>query len=500
MVGTSVLELDRIRWLGRRLSIVHVEVGGLILLASLLRGYRLTAESLWIDEIFMVGMATEQSVWALLFEVPRYEPHPPLYNVFMWAWVSLGDTSALWMRGSSVGFGVASVPVVYFLGRELFDRQTGLLAGFLFAISPFQIWYAQEARMYALLVLATVTSWYLLLRIQDRWTRQRAVGFFACGVVLGYTHVYGLFVLAVQALTTLWWTERRTAGGWTRGRLVGVFAGIGLASGPWLAELARRIVRPDSEFDDPAGWLETPGTVDLLETARIHLLGYGDVRAPYAELPGAPAVLAGVVAIPMLVLIGAWFLEKLNDHESSVLLLIGWIAGTVVLPFALSWLVQPMYELRYTIVAAPAVLLLLAAGVRAIQSAPIKVVVLILVLGAMMYPLPAYYEEPQKDQWAEAAALVNAEATDDDVVVIVPGWTDPAFGYYADDGSGERVALFQGSDQAEYDAAVADADRVFLVVSYLEDREAVIERMEIAADGPAAERHEFVAIEVLIWR
>ena len=483
------------------LGSVPVELVSVLVLATVLRVYRLTDESLWIDENFMVQVATEYTLAELVFELPLFEPHPPLYNVVMWGWVAIGDATTLWMRSSSVAFSVATIPVLYLLAWRLFDRQTAGVAILLFAVSPFQIWHAQDARMYALLVLATVTGWYLLVRLREAVTSITALAYLLSGIVLGYTHVYGLFVLLAHVLVVAWWLRKapeQTA--LTVPQSIGLFGGIGALVSPWLAVLATRVFVPDPAFEDPADWLVPPGALELIETVRIHMFGFTRVRAPYELLPETPAILALTVALPIALVIAAWFLEDLREHEHSLGIVAVWLLVPVFVPFVLSVLVQPMYELRYTIVAAPAAILLVALGIQTVRSAPARVVLVVLVLLTVAYPLPAYYGEAQKDQWEDAATVVGSEATDDDAILIAPGWTQSAFAYYYGDRPGKQIPIFAGTPQWQYDEAVTDGNRTFLIMSYLDDRDAVLERTESAVDRPPDAHYEFVRVEIYVWR
>ena len=45
------------------------------------------------------------------------------------------------------------IPALYQLGRELYDRRTGLIAAAFGAVSPLLVWYSQEVRMYAFVTL-----------------------------------------------------------------------------------------------------------------------------------------------------------------------------------------------------------------------------------------------------------------------------------------------------------------------------------------------------------
>ena len=55
------------------------------------------------------------------------------------------------LRSLSALAGTAVIPITYLCGRELVSRRAGLVAAALAAVSPFMIWYSQEAREYMLL-------------------------------------------------------------------------------------------------------------------------------------------------------------------------------------------------------------------------------------------------------------------------------------------------------------------------------------------------------------
>lgn len=499
-LGQPVSEAESLPRVPRDVRGLPTELVGLTILALFLRSFRLTAESLWIDELFMVQMATEHSLQELVFEVPLVEPHPPLYNAFMWLWVEFTAPTAFWMRSTSVLFSVLTVPVLYYLALRLFDREVAALTTLLFAISPFQIWHAQDARMYALLVLATVTSWYLLLVLKERWTRHIVFAYLLTGAILGYTHVYGLLILLAQVFLVIWWVWRSPEStALSIPRLIGSSLTLGILLSPWLLTLLRRIFVPDPEFEDPADWLVPPQTTELVETARLHALGATRIRAPYDQLPEAPALLTLVFLVPLALVIGGWFMEAVREHEPALGLVSLWIVIPVFLAVAISHLVQPMYELRYTIVAAPAFLMLLALGISMIRSMPRRVLLIVLIVTTMAWPLAAFYDQPQKDQWIKAADITATHADDETRLLIAPGWTTPAFNYYYEERPGDQVEIWAGTPQSGYDDAVADRDHVILVASYLDDRQAVVDRTETAMDRPPDRNYTLVNIDIHVW-
>ena len=134
----------------------------LLLIAFALRLYRLDHQEIWGDEAHSAYLSKLPLSSAAS---PRMETNPPLYHLILWFWVKLTGSSVFALRFLSLVLGVLTVPLVYGLARLAFGELVGLLATLLCAISPFQIYYSQEARMYALATFFTTLSMFLLARI-----------------------------------------------------------------------------------------------------------------------------------------------------------------------------------------------------------------------------------------------------------------------------------------------------------------------------------------------
>ena len=77
--------------------------------------------------------------------------HPPLYYILTKAWVQLFGDSVTNLRIPSAIISLAVLPLAYWFCWELFHSSlVAWLAVSFFAVSPFQILYAQEAREYSL--------------------------------------------------------------------------------------------------------------------------------------------------------------------------------------------------------------------------------------------------------------------------------------------------------------------------------------------------------------
>ena len=191
----------------------------ILLLASALRFHRLGEQSLWYDE----GVAYAHSLRTLPELIPLLQRnvHVPAYFSLLGWWQDLTGSSEFALRALSALFSIASVAWAFALGRRLYDPLAGLTAAALVTLNSFSIYYAQEARMYAMLTaLAGASMWLFsgLLRARAP-ARGRWVSLLALGLInaLGlYTHVAFALVVAAQAvLTALWlggnWRGQRAA-------------------------------------------------------------------------------------------------------------------------------------------------------------------------------------------------------------------------------------------------------------------------------------------------
>src|SRR3990167_5325693 len=167
----------------------------LILIAGLiLRIYKIN-QSLWLDEAINVTFVKNLNLKSLITEYSIGDFHPPLYHILMRGWILLFGTSEFSIRLPSVIFGLATVYVVYLIGRKLFEEKTALIAATLIATSPLHIYYSQEARMYMLAAFFTSLSVYFFVSIAKKETLIYWFGFVVSTVLMLYSDYLPYFVL-----------------------------------------------------------------------------------------------------------------------------------------------------------------------------------------------------------------------------------------------------------------------------------------------------------------
>ena len=97
----------------------------------------------------------------------------PLSHWILWASLQLFGDSETAVRLPSALSGVAAIVLMYLLGAHLFGVGVGLAAAAVTAISPFALSYAQDARMYSLLLFLSV---WIMLSLLAPPTRKEARG------------------------------------------------------------------------------------------------------------------------------------------------------------------------------------------------------------------------------------------------------------------------------------------------------------------------------------
>ncbi len=137
-------------------------------------------------------------------------PHCPIYYIVLRAWALLFGDSVTALRSFSAFISVLTLVALFaWCRREFTDQRIAPLAVALFAVSPFQVLYAQETRMYSLLTLLVILSSLTLQRaLEDNCLCRRIA--YGIALTLGLlTHILFVLVLVshvaflvIQALRT----------------------------------------------------------------------------------------------------------------------------------------------------------------------------------------------------------------------------------------------------------------------------------------------------------
>ena len=366
-----------------------------LMLGSLLLRTGALDSSYWIDEGISIGIASRD-----LLDIPRtlgQDGSPPLYYLLLHGWMALVGTGEAATRALSLLFALAAVPVAWWAGSALFERRVGVLAAAGAAGSPFLTYYAQETRMYSLVVILSLLACasFVLAFLHGRRVHLVLLGLWM--TLLLYTHSWAVYLAAGLAVAWLvLWREGRVAG--RDGAWLG--AGVLALYAPWLPSLLYQATHTG------APWAERPSPLQLLEV---------------------PGDLFGELAVPLLAVavIAAVARGRVRDDVVRVL------ATIAVAAAVLAWLssqVQPAWAGRYLAVLFGPLLLVLAATVA--RGARVTAVALVAVAAVWVLSSPL----APKSNVRHVAADVTPSIRAGDVVVSTQPEQVPVLHRYLPDG------------------------------------------------------------------
>src|SRR5579871_1452245 len=213
---------DHAKSVASRLIVIGVAVA-VVLVAAVLRWYRIDAQSLWYDE----GISAHQLTRSFpeILRAAALDTHPPLYYWTLKAWGETFGGSELALRSLSAMWGVVAVVFTFLIGRRLFGSLPGAVAGLLLALAPLAVYYSQEVRMYAQVTALGLLAVYAYTRRND-WLYAIA------GLATLYSQYLGVALLAAVNLHALLWWRQRTRREWLTWLAANGAIAIGFL--PWL--------------------------------------------------------------------------------------------------------------------------------------------------------------------------------------------------------------------------------------------------------------------------
>ena len=230
----------------------------LLYIAARLRG--LTATCLWFDEIFSVHAA--RHTWAELWRFAAADLiHPPLFYALLKVWMAAGGESLLWLRLFPALTSILALVPFFLLARELrLTAQATNIALLLLAANGHLIKYAQELRMYSLLLLFALVSLWLFAKLLNSTSAPREILFalFFFNLLLVYTHYYGLALVACECAFVALRDRSKLA------PFLIACAPVALLFAPWALACAGA-ANEGGGLAQNIGWIERPGVAGASE-------------------------------------------------------------------------------------------------------------------------------------------------------------------------------------------------------------------------------------------
>ena len=377
-------------------------------LGAALRLWHLGGKSLWLDEgatVALARMPWRHFLWVWWSGEANLQT---VYFLLMRAWARAG-TGEAWMRLPSAFFGIASIPVLYFLARKFMNGGPALAAAALLAFSPAHVYYSQEARSYSLTILLVLLSSYFFVCAVEEGRSRDWLLWTLLSLIAVYTHYFAALVLVAQAASLLFMRKQAP---WRSVILGG--AVIFVMAIPGLTYVFRA-----SPENLRSIWMPRPTPKEFLHLAMF----FGG--------SGSKMGLALVLWVAGLISI----LQRRHRNDSagsfwSGMLILLWIAVPVGM-LAVASLGQPMFLQRYLIFSLPAAVLLAATGMDVLRKWKVGPLLVILLCVMSLPAIVKGYTKPRED-WRGASRMLLNSAAPGDAVVFFPSYTRIMLRYYSD--------------------------------------------------------------------
>lgn len=398
-------------WNREWIIIALITIGG-----ALLRLYHIDYNSLWLDEAYTFNIARMSfgSIWSVISST---DFTPPLFYWLENVMLMAGNSEFI-LRLLPALFGIATIPVIYYVGKEFDGEFAGFIIAVAFAVSPLLVAYSQEARPYSVLVFLCSLMMWIFLRAIRANDYQEWVLFTLLSVIAFWTHYYSVLFTAALVVFAIYKFRETIQQQWK------VFVGR-LAI--WFVFTWPLIVGIYDLFITKTG-ANTFGNkgIDVILQFFMQLSGYS---------------LIPLLLLLLLFGVGISWLWKEN-REKAILLL--WVISSIlvistilaqfmpVVPRYMIFLLIPFY-LGISVSYHGIMQELSKKPVPARIKDPQALVIIVLILCIFWAGVPffsGFYTEYSKENWRGFSQDLQHKTRNGDIVVLVPGYLASPFDYY----------------------------------------------------------------------
>lgn len=444
----------------------------IIFIGLFLRIYNLDKESIWVDEIIsikMVHFKLSTIIKAILIDY-----HPPLYYYILHYWVNLFGDSEFAIRFLSVIFGFLAIFMIYKVGSLLFNKNVGLIGSLILALSVFHIQYSQEARVYSLITLLSLISFYFFIKLFVKSNHLIWIAYVLSNALLIYSHFYGLFIVIAQNIFCIslflvscglrenyfkkWF--------WYQGLLVILYI-------PYLGILIKQI----SKIAKYGFWLTRPSIYKIAYSFKEYsgsyfLFGFFLLLSFFSIVTYKKAEDNIYQKVPFNYRKGPLYNKTLTNANKLYLLLL-WLTVPIILPFIISQFFIPVYLSRCTIVASLAFYLLIANGIGSLSNKKyLKLFIMSLIVFFSLVNIQKYYKTVNKEQWREVADYIDKNASPQSLILFNLTSCKWAFNYYSKRSDlikrifPKEVNTFSEKNKGDTRQTEERYDKVWVIVSH----------------------------------
>ena len=393
-----------------------------ILLLALVLRLILINQSLWLDEAIQILAVKNNSYSQLITQYSLDDFHPPLYHLVLKFWTTIFGITEFAARSFSVLTGIATVYIVYLIGKEIKHEKLGLITAAFLATAPLHIYYSQEARMYSLAAFFVATLVYFFLKVLK--TGKQILWFlFTLTLVLTlYTDYLPYLILIPLNLYVFWQIKslyKNFLVNWLASQLISFLFLL-----PWLPFFFKQIQIGTQAAGNPIWrqvvgnfqWKAIPVTFAKFIAGRISSFN----KIFYAASLFFPAVHYGFLAF-----------KALFEKEKERVLIFSWL----IVPVFIGWIISifiPVFSFFRFLFVLPAMYLILGLGILSFKNLKTQVVFLALVLAVNFVSQIIFWSNPRfwREDWRSAVFYIEANSDKGSAAVFVTPFQTAAYDYY----------------------------------------------------------------------
>ncbi len=424
-------------------------------MGSILRIYHLGTEDLWLDEIFTIGDA-RQSVFKLLPHVLENGAFPFLAVLIHFTMRLFGE-SAITVRLPSCIFGILGIPMIFLVGRKMFNDIVGLCTACFLAISPYHIYYSQEARAYTLQIFLLLAVIFFFLKVIEDNSPINWLLFLGCELLATFAHWYStIMILSINLYFVFLWISKKEIRlrtlSWIISQSIYLIVTI-----PWLLTLSSYHVWEKAKWIPPLSPKVIPET-------------FYDFSTSITEM-NFPAWILWFGSLIFCILFFLAFVRRFSGNKNdlgdksnfSFSLSLALFIFPIVIFYLYSLRLNSYLAWRYLIIALPGFYLLSAQGLTWITSRWVKTLFLILICFVYGFCLYIQFLKPHKISLRKPAEYVRIHYKLGDAIMIIPPFWGKSFSYYNPD----AINVLLPDPPTYYETASAESakkyERIWLV-------------------------------------
>ncbi|MBU0477886.1 glycosyltransferase family 39 protein [bacterium] len=382
-------------------------IGLIVLFGCFLRLYKIGSKSLWLDEAYSVYI-TKLSLFEMLSQIIKADIHPPFYNLLLHFWVTLGSTE-WYVRLLSALFSVIIIWIVYLIGKNLFSAKAGIIASLITSISSYQIYYAQEARLYALITLLCALSLLAFIRALKTHSTKTWILLCLINILALYTYIYSAFFIIGEYVIAVWFSKS------AKSSMKIILLTILVTCLVFIPEILVLFSRK-AEIVNLLKPFDLSSIIVMLPQ---FILGYFLLQS------GLTAIMVFIL-FAIIIAVGVFYDRYNKNIYLLILLIVIPVIITILSPFRTT-----DFQSKHLIFISPVIYLLIAHSVTKIHKKSVSALVLIFVVLLNLASLRIYYSRDfVKENWRDVALFVSKNSMQDDIICYNPSYAGFGFDYY----------------------------------------------------------------------